>query len=126
MILKNPVFLNLGRDRQLVFNLNTEILIRGNGADGKSVLETVGKRVNEETGAEEPILKVNPENLRIYLWAALQEDARNHKENLTLEDVGRMLGSKKLISSAVAAVMVGLQQYYGDDGQGEALAPAGE
>ena len=115
MIQKAPIFVDLDRRRQIAFNLNTEILIRNAGGTGKRVLETIGKRINEETGNEEPVLSVNPENLRLYLWAALQEDAQRHNETLTIEDVGALLTRKRQAADATVSVLVGLHAYYGDE-----------
>lgn len=123
MIQKAPIYIDLDRKREVLFNLNTEILIRGTAAAGKTILETIGKRRNEETGEDEPVLSVNPENLRVYLWAGLQEDARRHDEKMTLEEVGRLLASKRQVTEAVAAVLVAVNQYYGEE-PGEAHAPA--
>jgi hypothetical protein len=124
MIQKTPIYIELDRRREVIFNLNTEILIKGTAAAGKTVLETIGKRHNEETGEDEPVLSVNAENLRVYLWAGLQDDARRRGEMLTQEEVGRFLTCKRQITEAVAAVLMGINQYYGDEQPGEAIAPA--
>ncbi len=118
MIQKMPIYIDLDRRRQLVFNLNTEILIRNAGGQEKGILETIGK--NED---DTPILSVNLENLRLYLWAAIQEDAR--LEKLTIEDVGRLIQTRHAATEATGAILSAISAYYGD-GPGEALAPAAE
>jgi hypothetical protein len=114
MIQKSPIFIELDRRREVIFNLNTEILIRGSEAAGKTVLETIGHKPGPD-GKPVPVLSVNPENLRVYLWAGLQEDARRQNEKITAEEVGRLLTSKKNVTEAVGAVLVALHRYYGDE-----------
>lgn len=126
MIQKAPIFVELDRRRRLTMNLNTEILIRTAGGAGKGLLDTVGKQRNEKTGEDEPILGVNLENLRLYLWAALQADATANGETLTQEDIGALLTHRDQVVAALAALMLAVNQYYGDAPKGEAGAPAGE
>jgi hypothetical protein len=121
-LLKSPIFVDFDRRRQVVFNLNTEILIRAAGGKRASLWETVGEQVNA-AGETERLLDVNLENLRLYLWAALQEDALRHDQLMTLTDVGAILARRKWVTKAVVAVGEALKQYYGDD-PGEAPAPA--
>ncbi len=125
VILKKPVFVDFDRRREVVFNLNTEILIKSAGGKDAALWETIGKRVNSKTHKEENILDVNLENLRLYLWAALQHDARRVGEALTIEDVGALLVKRRWVTQAVKAISEAMRQYYGDDPQGEANAPAG-
>ena len=120
MIHKMPIYIDLDRRRQVIFNLNTEIVIRNAGGNGKGVLETIGKNVNKETGDEELVLGVNSENLRLYLWAAIQEDGKG--DRLTVEDVGRLIDSKKSATAATSAILTAIAAYYGDE-PGEAPAP---
>jgi hypothetical protein len=123
-ILKKPIYVDFDRRRQIVFNLNTEILIRQQGAGESSLWSTIGERENPKTGAVERMLDVNLENLRLYLWATLQPDAASHDEQLTLEDVGALLTRRKWVTRAVLAITEALSQYYGDDPAGETNAPA--
>jgi hypothetical protein len=121
MIEKMPIYVTLGRRRELTMNLNTEIVIKTAGGT-RGLFDTIGKRVNEE-GEEEPILEVNAENLRIYLWAMILPDAKAHGEKLTVEDVGALITRKRLAAEAVAAVSLALARYLGDDPVGETNAP---
>jgi hypothetical protein len=114
-ILKAPIFVDFDRRRQVVFNLNTEILIRNAGGKDSSIWETIGETKDAETGVVKRTLDVNVENLRMYLWAAFQEDARAHSESLTMEDVGALLTRRKWVTQAVVAITAGLNQYYGDE-----------
>ncbi len=123
MIQKTPIFVDLDRRHRVVFNLNTEILIRGAGKRNASIFETIGEETDPETGEIKRVLDVDVENLRVYLWAAIQEDAQRHNETLSLEDVGALLTNKSRISNAVVAVTRALAAYYGDE-PGEADAPA--
>jgi hypothetical protein len=123
-LFKKPIFIELDRRRQLVFNLNTEILIRQAGGENSSLWQTIGERTDPGTGKVERTLDVNLENLRLYLWAALQEDARACGEQLTLEEVGGLLTRRKWVISTVEAITEALRQYYGDDPLGEKSAPA--
>ena len=120
MIQKMPIYIDLDRRRQVIFNLNTEILIRNAGGNGGGVLETVGMKKNA-AGEDEPILRVNPENLRLYLWAAIQEDMQPD-ERLKIEDVGRIIKTRRAATDATAAIITAIAAYYGDE-PGEAQAP---
>ncbi len=121
MIQKKPIFVEFDRRRELTFNLNTEILIRGAAEPGASLWQTIGVETDPETGEEKRSLDVNLDNLRVYLWAALQEDAKAHGETLTVEDVGRMVSRRKWVTQAVLQLTAALSAYYGDD-PGEAAA----
>jgi hypothetical protein len=121
---KNPIFVEFDRRRQLIFNLNAEILIRQAGGENSSLWQTIGERTNPETGKVERTLDVNLENLRLYLWAALQEDAKANGQSLTIEEAGGLLKRRKWVIKAVEAITEALRQYYGDDPLGEADAPA--
>ena len=122
-LIRKPIFVDFDRRRQIVFNLNTEILIRNAGGENSSLWSTIGERQNAE-GKMERVLDVNLENLRLYLWAALQEDASRHSETITVEDVGALLARRKWVTHAVVAITEALGQYYGDDPSGEIDAPA--
>jgi len=122
-LFKKPIFIELDRRRQLVFNLNTEILIRQAGGENSSLWQTIGERTDPDTGKVEHTLDVNLENLRLYLWAALQEDAEAAGQSLTLEEVGGLLARRKAVLSTVTAITEALRQYYGDE-PGEESAPA--
>lgn len=124
VLFKKPIHVDLDRRRQVVFNLNTEILIRNAGGKDSALWETVAETLDPETGKVSRTLDVNIENLRLYLWAALQEDAQRHGEQLTVEDVGAVLSRRKWVTTAVVAITEALQQYYGDDPAGETPAPA--
>jgi len=125
VLMKKPIYVDFDRRRQLVFNLNTEILIRNAGGKDSALWETIGERKNPETGETELTLDVNLGTLRLYLWAALQEDAQRHNEGLTVEEVGALLARRKWVTLAVKAITEALGQYYGDDPEGEEPAPAG-
>lgn len=124
MLMKKPIFVEFDRRRAVVFNLNTEILIRNAGGKDSSLWETIGEAKDPETGEIKRTLDVNLANLRLYLWAALQEDAHRRGETLTLEDVGALLAKRKWVTQAVVAISDALNQYYGDDPEGEDAAPA--
>ena len=116
MIDKTPIYIELDRRREVVFNLNTEILIRSACAseDSTSLCSTVGERVNPKTGEPERVLDVNLNNLRVYLWAALQQDARARDEKLTIEDVGQLITQRRFVTRALLALTQALKVYYGD------------
>jgi hypothetical protein len=82
--------------------------------------------VDPKTGETRRTLDVNLENMRLYLWAALQEDAQRAGELLTMEDVGAMLTRRAWVTRAVTSITEALNQYYGDDPTGEANAPRGQ
>lgn len=119
MLTRKPVYIDLDRRREIVFNLNTEILIREVGKGASSLWESIGVETDAETGEEKKLLDVNLENLRVYLWAALFEDAKRHGEMLTVEDVGAILTHRKYVTEAVLRITEALRLYYGDD-EGEA------
>jgi hypothetical protein len=121
MIQKKPIFVDFDRRRELTFNLNTEILIRGAVEPGASLWQTIGVEKDAETGEEKRTLDVSLDNLRAYLWAALQEDAKAHGEMLTIEDVGSMITRRKWVTQAVMQLTAALSAYYGDE-PGEAAA----
>jgi hypothetical protein len=123
-LFKKPIFVEFDRRRQLVFDLNTEIIIRQAGGENSSLWQTIGERTDPKTGKVEHTLDVNLENLRLYLWAAMQEDAKANGQTLALDEVGTMLKRRKWVIKAVEAITEALRQYYGDDPQGEADAPA--
>jgi hypothetical protein len=114
-IQKAPIFVDFDRRHQVVFNLNTEILIRNAGGKDSNLWETIGQRKNAKTGETEKLLDVNLENLRLYLWAALQEGSQRAGETLTIEDVGALLTRRKWVTRAVVAIGDALKQYYGDE-----------
>lgn len=113
-ILKAPIFVDFDRRRQVVFNLNTEILIRNAGGKDSSLWETIGETKDADSKISRT-LDVNIENLRMYLWAAFQEDARARGESLTIDDVGALLTRRKWVTQAVVAITQALNQYYGDE-----------
>lgn len=123
MIQKTPIFVDFDRRREVVFDLNTEILIRSAGGKDSSIWETIGTRPCAD-GTEERILDVNLENLRLYFWAAAYADAKRVGELLTVEDVGALFKERRWINEAVVAISQALNQYYGDSRKGEAAAPA--
>ncbi len=110
MLSRKPIYIDLDRRREIVFNLNTEILIREEGKGASSLWESIGVETDPETGEEKKLLDVNLENLRVYLWAALFEDAKKHGEILT---------HRKYVTEAVLRITEALRLYYGDD-EGEA------
>jgi hypothetical protein len=113
VLYKEPIFVDFDRRRRVEINLGTEILIRNAGGKNTPAWEEVGQRVDPETGEKEYALAVNEDNLRLYLWAALQEDAKAHSETLTIEDV-RWLGERhNWAQQGVVAVRRALNQYYG-------------
>lgn len=119
MISKKPIFVDFDRRREVVFNLNTEILIRNAGGENSSLWKTIGETKDETTGDVRRTLDVNLENLRLYLWAAFQAAARAHSEALTQEEVGELLTRRKWVIPAVQAITEALNQYYGDEPLGE-------
>lgn len=123
MINKTPIFIDLDRRREIVFNVNTEILIKSAGGLGSSLWETIGETKDPGTGKVQRTLDVNLENLRLYLWAALQDDCHRNAEILTPEQVGALLTRKRWVTQAVLKITQALAAYYGDE-PGEAQAPA--
>ena len=119
MLSRKPVFVDLDRRREIVFNLNTEILIREAGKGSESLWEQIGIERDADSGEEKKTLDVNLQNLRVYLWAALQADCRSRGEMLTVEDVGALLTRRKYVTRAVEGISEALQLYYGED-EGEA------
>ncbi len=114
-IQKAPIFVDFDRRRTVVFNLNTEILIRNAAAKGTSLWETIGETTDSETGEVKRTLDVNLENLRLYLWAALQDGSQRVGETLTVDEVGALLTKRRWVTQAVVAITAGLNQYYGDE-----------
>jgi len=115
-----PIYVELGRRRQIVFDLNTEILIRGAGKGESSLWDTIGEFTDEKSGEIKRKLDVNLENLRVYLWAALAVDSAQNGELLSIEDVGGLIRHRSQVTAAVLAVAEALGQYYGDGAPGEA------
>jgi hypothetical protein len=114
-ILKAPIFVDLDRRRTVVFNLNTEILIRNAGGQDSSLWKTIGEIKDAETGEVKRTLDVNLENLRLYLWAALQDGLQRAGETLTVDEVGALLTKRRWVTTAVVAITQALNQYYGDE-----------
>jgi hypothetical protein len=124
VLFKKPIYLDLDRRRRVVFNLNTEILIRNGGGKESSLWETIAETKDPETGEVRRTLDVNVENLRLYLWAALNAAAEHSGDVLALDEVGALLSHRSQVTSAVVAITEALRQYYGDPPQGEPEAPA--
>jgi hypothetical protein len=120
MISKKPIYVDFGRRRELCMNLNAEILIR-NTAPGATLWETIGVETDPETGKQKRTLDVNLDNLKVYLWALLQDDARRNGEKLTIDEVGAMITRRVWVTEAVVAITSALAAYYGDE-PGEATA----
>ncbi|WP_446744297.1 hypothetical protein [Silvibacterium acidisoli] len=114
-ILKKPIFLNLDRRREVIFDLNTEKRIQSQRKLGVSLWEEVGEYVDAETGEIKKKLNLNLENFGIYLWAALYDDAHKHGELLTVAEVGALVDKKKKFEAAYDALSSALLVYYGDD-----------
>jgi hypothetical protein len=114
MIQKAPIFVDLDRRRTVVFNVNTEILIRNAGGKDASLWETIGE-TKDADGNINRTLDVNLENLRLYLWAALQDGLQRAGETLTVDEVGALLTRRKWVTQAVVAITRALNQYYGDE-----------
>jgi hypothetical protein len=112
---KAPIFIDLDRRRTVVFNINTEILIRNAGGKDASLWQTIGETTDPVTGEVRRTLDVNLENLRLYLWAALQDGLQRAGESLTVDEVGALLSRRKWVTQAVVAVTQALSQYYGDE-----------
>lgn len=125
MIQKTPIYIDLDRRRELRMNLNTEILIRNAAEPGASLWQTIGVETDQETGKEKRTLDVNLENLKVYLWALLQDDAAAAGEKLTIYEVGQLMTRRAWVTQAVIAITKALSAYYGDE-PGEAQAPAAE
>jgi hypothetical protein len=110
MITKKPIYVDMDRRRELCMNLNTEILIRDAAEPGATIWKTIGV---DDAGKR--TLDVDLGNLRIYLWAMLQDDARARGEKLTVEDVGQLITRRAWVARAVVAVAAALNAYYGDE-----------
>ena len=124
VLYREPIYVDFDRRREVVFNLNTEILISNAGGKNSSLWETIGETA-DATGKVNKTLDVNLENLCLYLWAALQKDARARGEALTVEDVGNLLTRRKWVTQAVVAIGKALGRYYGDEpGETEPQADA--
>ena len=113
VLYKEPIFVDFDRRRRVEINLGTEILIRNAGGKGAPAWEEVGQRINPATGELECALSVNEDNLRLYLWAALQDDAKTHSETLTLDDLRWLSERHNWAQQGVMAVRRALNQYYG-------------
>lgn len=113
MITKTPIYVDLDRRRELAMNLNTEITIR-NTTPGASLWETIGVETDAE-GKEKRTLDVNLDNLKVYLWAMLQDDAKGRGEKLTVDDVGKLITRRAWVARAVVAITAALAAYYGDE-----------
>jgi hypothetical protein len=117
VLYKEPIFVDFDRRRRVEINLGTEILIRNAGGKEAPAWEEVGQRINPATGEQEWALAVNEDNLRLYLWAALQDDAKAHGETLTLEDLRWLSDRHNWAQQGVVAVRRALNQYYGGASQ---------
>ncbi len=113
VLYKEPIFVDFDRRRRVEINLGTEILIRNAGGKEAPAWEEVGHRINPATGERECALAVNEDNLRLYLWAALQDDAKAHGETLTLDDLRWLSDRHNWAQQGVVAVRRALNQYYG-------------
>ena len=120
-IVKSPTFIELDRRRELAFNLLTEARIQSKQKPGSSLLESIGEFTDEKTGEVKKKLRLNLENLAVYLWAALYDDAHKRGELLDVEDVGRLINRKKKADAAYDALSAAMRAYYGydEDEQGE-------
>jgi len=125
MIDKTPIYVDFDRRRELSMNLNAEILIRNTAEPGSALWQTIGVEKDQNTGKDRRTLDVNLDNLKVYLWAMLQDDAKRRDEKLTVEDVGQMITKRKWVTQAVVKITKALAAYYGDE-QGEAEAPSGK
>lgn len=112
-IVKTPVFLDLDRRRELIFDLNTEALIQGANANIGGLLTKIGEETDPKTGKLREKMDVNLDNLRVYLWAALYRDAHERGELLTIEDVGRLIDRRRKVTLAYFAMRAVLDRYYG-------------
>jgi len=109
VLYREPIYVDFDRRREVVFNLNTEILIRNAGGKNSSLWETIGETA-DATGKVNKTLDVNLENLC---------------EALTVEDVGNLLTRRKWVTQAVVAIGKALGRYYGDEpGETEPQADA--
>lgn len=112
---RGPIVVNLDRPREIVFNLNTEVIIQSAGKRGADLWKKIGEEKDPETGELKDALDVNLENLRLYLWAALQDDMRAHGELLTEEQVGGLVSNKRKVTAVLSALVGALNRYYGRD-----------
>jgi hypothetical protein len=117
VLYKEPIFVDFDRRRRVEINLGSEILIRNAGGKEAPAWEEVGHRINPATGEREWALAVNEDNLRLYLWAALQEDAKAHSETLTMEDLRWLSERHNWAEQGVLAIRRALNQYYGGASQ---------
>jgi len=117
VLYKEPIFVDFDRRRRVEINLGSEILIRNAGGKEAPAWEEVGHRINATTGLREWALAVNEDNLRLYLWAALQEDAKAHSETLTIDDLRWLSGRHNWAEQGVLAIRRALNQYYGGAAQ---------
>jgi len=114
-IVRTPVYIELDRRRELVFDLNTEALIQGANPGDLSLWMKIGEKKDEKTGEVKDTLDVNLQNLRTYLWACLYRDSRENDELLTLEDVGALINTQKRCTIAFLKVRQAMNQYYGHE-----------
>lgn len=125
-IVKKPIFLDLDRRRELIFNLNTEKLIQSESKLGNPFVRTIGEEVGED-GKTRERLELDLEVFGVYLWAALYADAHRNGELLTVEDVGALIDHRDKTAAALVAVRASIDAYYGRGGApGEAKARASE
>jgi hypothetical protein len=117
-IVKKPIFVTLDRRRELVFNLLTEARVKGQKLDS-GLWEKIGEYEDPKTGQVKNRLSLNLDNFAVYLWAAIYEDAHKAGELLTVEDVGRLVNTKKKADRAFDALLDALAVYYGDDEESE-------
>ena len=110
---RTPIWITLDRPRELRFNLNAELLVRAQADAENGLLQEVGTIHNPETGEDMPRMDVHLANLRVYLWAALQADARARGDMLSLDAVGELLDTREKITEALSLVGAALAQYYG-------------
>lgn len=112
-IVKSPIYIDLDRRRELVFDLNTEALIQGANKRDVSLWMKIGEVKDEETGEVKDTLDLNLDNLRVYLWASLYRDSHEKGELLSVDDVGALINHRKKCTAAFLAVREAMNRYYG-------------
>jgi hypothetical protein len=118
-ILKSPIFVDLDRRRELIFDLNTEALIQGAGKRDSALWTKIGEKKDPKTGEIKDTLDLNVENLRIYLWACLYRDMRANGELLTQDDIGALVNNRRKATAVFLAVREAMSRYYGRDEEEE-------
>ncbi len=112
---KSPVYLALDTRRRIEFNLNAANMIKKHTEPGSSLWEKVSEVLVD--GNPKVQYDINGDALQVYLWACLNVGERLDGKpfNLSIEEVGDLINSKRKSTRAYLGIQSLLARYYGDD-----------